>query len=426
MIKMKKVMACTLAAAMVMGSYMPVSAEEGSKKLVFWDKPEYVAAYNDLMQAKLNEWAEANDVEVEYVIVPQADLKQKLAAAIESGNQPDLIMGDNTAVAEYVDSGQLAEVSDVIEAIDYKETGAAYAEFNGANYLVPFYLMAPGMYIRKDVWEEHGLEVPKTWEELKACGEEINDPENGFYAFGLALGASGGGDAESFVRTVMLDYGGVPVNSDGEVTINSQETLDAMNFIASLYEEGLCPPDAVTWDDSANNSAWLAGTVAMVVNSGSIISTMAEENPELLENTMIIPYPAATEDGTSYTLGGCGAFGIFENGENTQEAKDFVTYLLSDGDYYNEMIEAMGAMWQPVLNGYDDTDFWAEDTHSGWLANSQHVVFTTYPAPVEAKAAISFSNQYCTKAMQEVVVNGTDPQEALDGLEAQFAELYSE
>lgn len=88
----------------------PAEVKAADKKLVFWDKSEYVAAYNDMMKAKLDEFAEANGVDVEYVIVPSGDIKQKLAAAIESGNQPDLIMGDNTLVAEYINSDQLAEV----------------------------------------------------------------------------------------------------------------------------------------------------------------------------------------------------------------------------------------------------------------------------------------------------------------------------
>ena len=101
----------------------------------------------------------------------------------------------------------------------------------------------------------------------------------------------------------------------------------------------------------------MAGTVGMVCNSGSIISSMEQENPDLLANTQIIQYPAVSADDTSYTLGGANVFGIFETGANTDVAKEFVSYYFSDTDYYNQMVEAMGAMWQPVVNGYDDTDF---------------------------------------------------------------------
>lgn len=426
---MKKMLAAVLGITMLSGSFFAVTPEEvkaADKKLVFWDKSEYVASYNEMMKAKLEEFAEANGVEVEYVIVPSGDLKQKLAAAIESGNQPDLIMGDNTVVAEYVNSNQLAEVDDVLESMDLKDNAKNYAVFNDKNYLVPLAFTAPGMYLRTDKWEEKGFEAPKTWEELKEQAKEVNDPENGFYALGLPLGASGGGDAEDFCRTIILDYGGQLVDENGKVTVNSPETLEAMKFIASLYEEGLCPPDATTWDDSANNSAYLAGTVGIVCNSGSLVSSMQEENPELLENTQIIGYPAATEDGTAFTLGGANVFGIFETGKNTDVAKEFVKYYFSDTDYYNDMVEAMGAMWQPVLNGMDDTDFWKEDTHKGWLENSQNTVMTTYPAPVNGEAATSFSNQVCVKAMQQIVVNGVDPQEALDSLEQSLIELYGE
>lgn len=424
----KKIMAAVMGitlfgSSLVVGTPFEVKAEE-QKKLVFWDKSEYVSAYNEMMKEKLDEFAEENNVEVEYVIVPSGDLKQKLAAAIESGNQPDLIMGDNTTVAEYINSGQLAEVSDVLSDIDLKDNAEGYAEFNGKQYLVPVSLTAPGMYIRKDKWEEKGLEVPTTWQELKECGEQINDPENGFYAFGFPMGASGGGDAETFVRTVILDFGGELVNEEGEVVVNSPETLEALEFIKSLYDDGLCPPDATTWDDSGNNSAYLAGTVGVVCNSGSLVSSMAEENPELLENTQIIQYPAATEDGTSYTLGGANVFGIFETGKNTDVAKEFVSYYFADTEYYNEMVEAMGAMWQPVINGYDDTEFWNNETNIGWLENSQNLTLTTYPAPTEATAAAGFSNQLCVKAMQQILVNGVEPQEALDSLEQSLLELY--
>ena len=230
--KTKKALAAVLGMTMLSGSFVvsaPAEVKAADKKLVFWDKSEYVAAYNDMMKAKLDEFAEANGVDVEYVIVPSGDIKQKLAAAIESGNQPDLIMGDNTLVAEYINSDQLAEVDDVLENIDFKENALRYATFNDKNYLVPLSFTAPGMYIRKDKWEEKGLDMPTTWEELKEDAEKINDPENGFYALGLPLGASGGGDAESFVRTVILDFGGRLVDENGKVVLRWLDMANTRN-----------------------------------------------------------------------------------------------------------------------------------------------------------------------------------------------------
>ncbi|MFQ9704953.1 MAG: hypothetical protein ACLR0U_29410 [Enterocloster clostridioformis] len=54
-------------------------------------------------------------------------MKQKLMAAIEAGNAPDLIVGDDTLVGQFVSMQQIAECSDIFEAVDFigefKNTG---------------------------------------------------------------------------------------------------------------------------------------------------------------------------------------------------------------------------------------------------------------------------------------------------------------
>ena len=405
------------------------SAESGDsaveqKKMVFWDKSEYVEGYNTMMKAKADEFASGNHVDVDYVVIPAADMKQKLMAAIEAGNAPDLIVGDDTLVGQFVSMQQIAECSDIFEAVDFTENSKILGTFNGKPYLVPLAFTAPGMYLRMDQWEKTGMDIPTTWEELKEGAKLMNDPANGFYGLGFAMGASGGGDAEGFCRTIILDWGGIPADENGKVTVNSPETLEALKFIASLYEEGLIPPDAITGDDSWNNNAYLAGTVGVITNSGSVVSSMKEEKPELLANTQIIAYPAGPAR-EAFTLGGANVFGIFETGKNTDVAKDFVKYYFEDLDNYNAMIEAMGAMWQPVVNGVDDTDFWKDPVNAGWLANSKNTYKTYYPAPSDERATVSFTNQLCVKAVQEIVVNRADPQEALDHLEAEFNKIYN-
>lgn len=393
------------------------------KKLVFWDKSEYVEGYNTLMKAKVDEFAKEKNVDVDYVVIPAADMKQKLMAAIEAGNAPDLIVGDDTLVGQFVSMDQIADCSDLVSSIDFTDNAKLLGTFNGKEYLVPLAFTAPGMYLRTDKWKETGMDLPTTWEELKEGAKRMNDPTQGFYGLGFAMGASGGGDAEGFCRTIILDWGGVPVDENGKVTINSPETLKALKFIASLYEEGLVPPDAITGDDSWNNNAYLAGTVGVITNSGSVVSSMKEEKPELLKNTQIIAYPAGPS-GKAYTLGGGNVFGIFKTGKNADTAKDFVKYYFQDLNYYNKMIEAMGAMWQPVVKGVDDTDFWKNPVNAGWLANSKNTYKTYYPAPSDDRATLSFTNQLCVKAVQDIVVNKADPQKALDHLEQEFDKIY--
>lgn len=436
----KKVLACLMATVMTMGlvagcggggSEEPKDAdaktestdEGGSKKLVFWDKAEYVDEYATLMKDLVDQFAEEKGVEVDYVNVAAADMKQKLMAAIEAGNAPDLIVGDDTLVGQFASLDQLADVSDVMSEFEFTDAAMSMSMIGDSSYMIPQGFTAPGMHVRKDKWEEKGLEMPTTWEELKEQAAKVNDPANGFYALGFAMGASGGGDAEGWVRTIILDWGGQTVNEKGEVVVNSPETVEAFKFIKSLYDEGLISPDAVTGDDSWNNQAYLAGTAGLICNSGSVMAAMKNDDPELYEKTQIIPYPAGPS-GEAYVLTGCNVFGVLDSGKNVDVAKDFVRYYFTNQDKYEEMIEVMGAMWQPVIEGMEDSEFWQDEANKPWLENSKLAARTYYPAPVDDRAMTCFSNQFCVKAVQEMLINGATPEEAVESLETSFKEVY--
>lgn len=435
----KKMLACLMTAVMTMGlvagcggggeepkdadTKTETGSEDGGKKLVFWDKAEYVDEYATLMKDLVEQFAEEEGVEVDYVNVAAADMKQKLMAAIEAGNAPDLIVGDDTLVGQFASLDQLADVSDVMSEFEFTEAAQSMSMIGESSYMVPQGFTAPGMHVRKDKWEEKGLEMPTTWEELKEQAAEVNDPENGFYALGFAMGASGGGDAEGWVRTIILDWGGQTVNEKGEVVVNSPETVEAFKFIKSLYDEGLISPDAVTGDDSWNNQAYLAGTAGLICNSGSVMAAMKNDDPELYEKTQIIPYPAGPT-GEAYVLTGCNVFGVMESGKNVDVAKDFIRYYFSHQDKYEEMIEVMGSMWQPVIEGMEDSEFWQDEANKPWLENSKLAARTYYPAPVDDRAMTCFSNQLCVKAVQEMLINGATPEEAVESLETSFKEVY--
>lgn len=423
----RKVVAAALALAMAGTSITPVFADDASaekKKLVFWDKAEYVDDYGTLMKAVVDKFAEENNVEVDYVNVPAADMKQKLMAAIEAKTAPDLIVGDNTLVGQFGSLDQLADVSDVVGSFDFTDAAKTMASFGDVQYMVPQAFTAPGMYVRKDKWEAAGLEMPTTWEELKEQAAKVNDPANGFYALGFAMGASGGGDAECFVRTIILDWGGQTVDENGNVTVNSPETVEALKFIQSLYDEGLIAQDAITGDDNWNNQAYLAGTAGVICNSGSVVATMRTDNEELLNNTQIIAYPAGPK--AQYTLCGGNVFGVISSGANVDTAKEFIKYYFSDTESYENMIEVMNGMWQPVLNGMDASAFWQEEDNKPWLDNAVNSAPTYYPAPTDDKALSCFSNQLCVKAVQEMLVNGTSAEDAVADLEASFKEVYEQ
>lgn len=392
-------------------------------KLVLWDKSEYVAAYNKASQARFEQFGKEHNIDVEYVIVPPNDLKQKLLAAIEAGNPPDLVVTDDFLAKQFAGMGQLTDVTDLTQAIGFTKAGLDVSYVKGGNFVIPMSLLAPGFYIRKDKWAEKKLPLPKTWQELYEAAKIVNDPAHDFYALGYPMGDSGGGDAESMCRIIILAFGGVPVDKDGKVTVNSPNSLEALKFIAKLYKEGLCPPSAITWDDMGNNTAYLAGSVGVIQNSASVFAQMKKDNSPLLAKTEIMKYPAGPSG--SFTLGGGNVICVFKKGKNTTAAKAYIKYFF-DKKFYSGLLVSMGGMWQPTIDGVTDNEFWKQPENAGWLESSRNIVPNTYPAPATDLTTKAFSMQLCVKAVQKIVLKNEDPQQALNELDADLKQVLGQ
>ncbi len=411
----------TFLLVLVLASLVFAGGSGDKNTLVVWDKSEYVQAYNKLSEARFKDFAESNGIELEYVVVPPNDLKPKLLAAIEAKNPPDIVVTDDFLAKQFAGMGQLADLSEIMDTVNFTQSGRNIAFTDSGEFLAPVSILAPGMYLRKDKWDAIGADYPETWEDLYQAAKKINNPSDNFYALGYPMGASGGGDAEGMCRSVILAYGGVPVDSTGKVTVNSPETLEALKFIAKLYEEGLTPPSAITWDDMGNNTAYIAGSVGVIQNSPSVFAQMQTDgNTDLLENTVILPFPGGPEG--SYIPTGGNVFIVFNNGNQTDLAKKYISEFY-EMDFYKNLVVSMGGMWQPIIEGAENDPFWQKPENIGWLKASQSGVPNTYPAPSNDLTNRAFAEQLCVKAVQKIVLNDVDPQEALDELELEFKRI---
>lgn len=408
-----------LVTAMVFAQGQVESDKPG--KFVMWDKSEYAAGYNDLVEERFYAFAEAQGIEAEYVVVPPNDLKSKLLAAIEAKNTPDLVVTDDFLAKQFAGMGQLVDVSDIKNDLPFYDAAINMSYVKNGEYVVPLSFLAPGLYLRKDKWDAAGLDLPVTWEDYKQDAYLVNDPANDFYALGFPMGASGGGDAEGMMRAIILSYGGALVDENDNIVVNSPETLEALKYISSIYLEGLAPPSAITWDDMGNNNAYLAGTIGVAMNSGSIYSALKDEKPELLKKTIIRPWPVGPAGG--FTPSGGNVFVVFKNGENSEAAKLFIRDYFKK-DFYEDLVIEMGGMWQPVVEGMDQNTFWEDPTNAAWLASSKTTVPNTYPSVPDENSTRAFSEQVSVKAVQKIVVNGMDPQQALNELEADLKRIY--
>jgi len=130
---------------------------------------------------------------------------------------------------------------------------------------------------RQDLFGEVGMAGgPKTWDDVRIKGAEIKKKRNVPVGVGLANEI----DTGMAMRTIMYAFGSHEQDAQGNLTLNSKQTLEAIKFVKALFTEAMTP-EVFTWDASSNNRAMIAGTLSLALNAISITRTAEKDNPEI-------------------------------------------------------------------------------------------------------------------------------------------------
>src|SRR6185436_18267725 len=84
---------------------------------------------------------------------------------------------------------------------------------------------------------------------------------------GFALG-NAVGDANGWTHWVLWGHGARMVNDKDQVTLNSPETIAALEYAKQLYDTFI--PGTLSWLDPSNNKAFLDGQISLTANGISV------------------------------------------------------------------------------------------------------------------------------------------------------------
>ena len=222
---------------------------------------------------------ELTGVRFELTHVPFSDNVEKRSLLISAGDAPDVIpliyRGDETP---FVASGAILPMSDYVEHMPhfrkYVEEWELTEMIDNLRQADGKYYMLPGLQevwvpsfsliIRTDVWEEVGIGIPSTWEEVHEGLVLIKEK----YPDSLPL-------ADGFEAQSLINYGGYAFNTragwgfgdgmigghDGEplrYAATTDEYRAMLEYYRTLVAEGLLDPETLT----ASNDGSGAGGVA--------------------------------------------------------------------------------------------------------------------------------------------------------------------
>ncbi|MEX2415572.1 MAG: extracellular solute-binding protein [Paenibacillaceae bacterium] len=286
-------------------------------------RTEDTEAYNKIIA----EFTKSNpNIEIEFKPTKNTEYNTVLNTALQTGGGPDIIhLRPYAAGRQLADAGFLEPI-DGIKGLDIfaKETLIAATGSDGKVYGVPTVFSSTQIFYNKKLFQQHGIQVPKTWDELLKAADTLKGNNIVPFAFG-----SKEGWLLSLTHGMVgpSHYGGTDfVNkaTSGETNFASKE------FIASLQAlKDLTPyfPDnyiGLGMDDIRN--LFVTEQAGMFVMGDWELAVMQKTNPDL--DIDLFPVPPATADGeASVTAWVDGSFAVNAKSANKEAALKFLEYM---------------------------------------------------------------------------------------------------
>ena len=301
-------------------------------------KPEAIPYFRDLIE-EYN--ASQDDVRVVF------DTSSNLQAGFLRGNPPDLgLLNYNMEMARFMERGALSDLGDMPEADrilpDVQELVDQYATYPGRTSVLPYSVMAASVIYNKQIFEEQGLEVPTTWDELIEVCQTLEaagvTPIYGTFKDPWTLGqglfdytVGGSIDVADFYEQ-MNDLG-TEVGPDSPVSFEKTlaEPVDRMVELAAYAQD-----DAESRGYGDGNVAFANGEAAMYLQGPWALGEIAKTNADLELGTFPLPVTDDPDD-LKVRVNLDLALWIPEASTEKDAAREFVSYLMQKDvmDEYN-------------------------------------------------------------------------------------------
>lgn len=241
---------------------------------------------------------------------------------------PDIIgIGGDINYSYYVDAEILADLSDWDGMDNIKESYIDIAEGletvpTDGTYIAPYMANAAGILYNRDMFEEHGWEIPTTWDELISLCEDIQ-------AEGILPFYFGFRDTWTCLapwNAIAVDLAPADVCKQvnrGETTF-TEEYREAAEKYIQLMEYGPDDPVAYGYNDAC--TAFANGESAMYPIGSYAVPQIQSVNPDINIDSFVMPAsddPAENTLNSGIDLGFC-VTAACENKEAAFEVLDFL------------------------------------------------------------------------------------------------------
>jgi multiple sugar transport system substrate-binding protein len=255
----------------------PATKLSGDLKIIQWS--HFVPRHDTWFDPFAKDWGTQVGVNVSVDHNNPAEMLARAAAEISAGEGHDLIEFIFPPASLEKSVLDLSDVQDEAVKRFGKQVGlCTRSTFNPTTdkYFGFCHGWAPdpGDY-RKTLWEKVGLpNGPSSYQELLDGGSRIK-AEQGIQ---LGIGMSNEIDSNMAARALLWSYGASIQDKDMNVVLNSERTIEAVDYMARLFKTAMTD-EVFGWGAASNNQGLIAGSLSYILNSISAYRSAQLNNP---------------------------------------------------------------------------------------------------------------------------------------------------
>jgi multiple sugar transport system substrate-binding protein len=390
----------------------------------------FVAGDEKAWNANSEKYTTATGVKVVVDSQSWEEVRPLALAAATEGKGYDIYISTFEDAHRYPD--KLVQVNDVAEYLGAKYGGwyhaaQAYCRHqakSGPNPWVAIPMGATGwcLVFRQSHIEAAGFaRIPDNLDDfLKLCrGLQAKGTPAGF-ALGNATG-----DANSWTHWVLWAHNAKLVDARNNITIDSKETLAALEYAKELYQTFI--PGTLGWRDPENNRAFLEGKISLTSNAISVYYAARSSREPRLEamagdighaNMPVGRTRRPTELNMPFPMM------IFRHTKYPEAAKDYLRFMMEREQYVPWQQAALGYVTQP-LRAYESNPLWNSDPKVTPFRDAMKVMLPNgYAGEIGAASATAMAEFVVVNMFADAVSGAMTPREAMQRATTRAQRIY--
>ena len=349
------------------------------------------------------------DFNLEVIETAYADMHDRLRISLQSGGTgaPDMADIEQGAFGSFLRGGDpgLLPLNEMLDAGGYTEELVTAREalytYDGVTYGVEHALTPVVLYYRSDIWEGAGVDPQTfvTWDDFIAGAKTVLESNPGVVPLPIH-----GAMHELLLRQRGGDY----FDAEGNVTLDSEQSIDTMNWILAQMDAGIAaqmPDGDATW------AAFKDGTLISMVGADWYAGFFKDNAPELAGKWKAAPLPAWEEGGARTSVWGGTGLTIISTSPNVEEAKKFMEFAMLSVEGNVRRFE-LTSLYPPFKPAWTDERLNAPDEYfsgqnlGGLFADVGAEAPAQYQSPFRTQL-----NDLLTAANQDILDRNRTPEE---------------